>query len=620
MRGSYIKIIAIFFIFCATISAQTTLPEVLKKTNNVDSSISICKKKLNKSILNKDTLGLIEASTFLARSYINKSRYAKAEEVLLNALDFTKSKKFKTNKALLILELANVHKYQANIDEALMQFFTAKNLFEESKDWKNYIKSLIDIAEFYRSFYKYNDAQNYIDQVLIIYNEKKINDTLQLIRIYNRGAAIANETGGYDKSLHLSQLALQLATKIKNKDLEATSLNEIGGIYKTLNKVKEAEHYFIKAQVLWFSIGADREALNAMLNRVVLYYMNGVNPKKVIVLCDTLSYYVNQRKVDFPAGTISSILSGQYAKMGDYKSAYKYLQQYNIDYFESNRINSGKEITNITEKYKNKENRKKILEVTTELKNSRLNLEQKKCQNFYTNLLLGITILLLTIVGFLFWQYFKTNKILVKKNSEKDTLIQEIHHRVKNNLQFVSSLISMQIKATTEGDNANTLKDTSRRIKTMALVHEMLYNKDTIGTISIKKYLEELVQSLQELVSSNTKPIKFDLEIKDIVFDVTKCIALGMITSELVSNSIKYAFENAQYPSITISLKQADDEDNSDIQFCVKDNGTGFTDIDKKPKNLGMRLISIFSRELEGDFKFENQNGLKYTLIFKNIN
>jgi two-component system, sensor histidine kinase PdtaS len=148
-------------------------------------------------------------------------------------------------------------------------------------------------------------------------------------------------------------------------------------------------------------------------------------------------------------------------------------------------------------------------------------------------------------------------------------------------------------------------------------VHEMLYNKDTIGTISVKKYLEELIESLQELVSSHSKPIKFDLQIEDKIVDINKSIALGMITSELVSNSIKYAFINTQYPLITITLKNIKNQDTSNMQFCLKDNGIGFTDIHKKTTSLGMRLISIFSRELEGDFNFENLNGLKYTLTFQ---
>ncbi len=612
----YFRIIILLLIFNATAFAQLSMLTLAKKTNNIDTSITICINQLNSCELKMDTSGIIETSCYLSNLYTKKSKYAKAEKIITDALELVKSKKFEIKKALLISELASIYKFELNPDDALTQFFIAKDLFKQNKDWKNYTKTLIDIAEFYRYFLKYDDAQSYINMALAFYTKKNINDTLNLIRIYNRAAAIATETEKFDESLKLSSKALLLAQKIKNKNLEATSINENGVVYRNLKKVEEAEACFKNAEHIWFSIGADREALNALQNRMVLYANNEIGSKKIIPIYNIIMDYVTNKNIEFPVLNINRIMYLEYKEIKDYQNSNKYMELYLSTYQKIEKSKYASEIANINEKYKNKEIRKQVTNVTDELKNSTLILEQKKRQNAYTNLLLVISLLFLCIIGYLFQKNQKKNQILLKKNNEKDALIQEIHHRVKNNLQFVSSLINMQINSTSGDDNINTLKDTSRRIKTMALVHEMLYNQDTIGTISVKKYLEELIQSLQEFVSSHSKPIKLELDIEDAVFDVTKCIALGMITSELVSNSMKHAFKTIDYPTLTISLKKAAHSKSNELLFCLKDNGTGFEKSNQKIQNLGMRLIDIFSRELKGKFKFENNNGLIYTLTF----
>ena len=206
------------------------------------------------------------------------------------------------------------------------------------------------------------------------------------------------------------------------------------------------------------------------------------------------------------------------------------------------------------------------------------------------------------------------NNIIEIQNNEKDTLIQEIHHRVKNNLQFVSSLISMQINASSNEKEIYSLNDASRRIRAMALVHEMLYNQDDISGVNIKQYLQELIQSINELVNTTNIPIKFNVKSEELLFDTTKAIALGMITSELISNSIKYAFKDTNQPIIDIEL-----EKNSSLStyiFSVKDNGSGMVEFEDGRNKLGMRLISIFSRQLKGNYNFESKNGVKYSIEF----
>jgi two-component sensor histidine kinase/ligand-binding sensor domain-containing protein len=205
------------------------------------------------------------------------------------------------------------------------------------------------------------------------------------------------------------------------------------------------------------------------------------------------------------------------------------------------------------------------------------------------------------------------NETIFKQNQIKDDLIQEIHHRVKNNLQFINSLIGLQISNSKNEKELTTLLDTSRRILAIATVHEMLYNINETNNISIFSYINNLTNTLNELINTNNLPIIFEEKLLEIELDVNQCASIGMILSELVSNSIKYAFKNTPNPSITISLKRI----NHQLQLEYTDNGSGFDSTDPNLGiGLGSRLINIFSRQLEGEYQINSKNGYHYKLIF----
>ena len=197
--------------------------------------------------------------------------------------------------------------------------------------------------------------------------------------------------------------------------------------------------------------------------------------------------------------------------------------------------------------------------------------------------------------------------------SEKDLLIQEIHHRVKNNLQFISSIIELEIDANKSNVKDDSLIDTSRRINAMSLVHELLYQQDNLEKISMKKYINQLGSSINEMVNTDHLPLKFNIKTDDLLFDVNQTIAVGMIISELVSNSIKHAFKNQTQPFIAIEFLKIKD---SKIRLIVSDNGSGYTENGNTKKSMGHRLVDMFSRQLKGTYTIDANNGFLFTLDF----
>lgn len=206
-------------------------------------------------------------------------------------------------------------------------------------------------------------------------------------------------------------------------------------------------------------------------------------------------------------------------------------------------------------------------------------------------------------------------KVIEDQNNEKEVLIQEINHRVKNNLQFLTAMIDMQLGKDYSEQTIQALLGTSNRIKAMSLVHEMLYYKSDQQILSTHKYINELLSGLMKMADENEIKYTFNIDIVDININARTGISLGMIISELVINSIKYAFDNTEFPVIQVTLSK--EAETGNCILIVGDNGKGIDGDYELKKGVGSRLVDIFSRQLKGLYTIEHKNKFLYTLIFK---
>lgn len=150
----------------------------------------------------------------------------------------------------------------------------------------------------------------------------------------------------------------------------------------------------------------------------------------------------------------------------------------------------------------------------------------------------------------------KKTKILLEENNIKDALISEIHHRVKNNLQMFSSLIYFHLKSITNDNEKIVLKELQVRVNSMAIIHEMLYKKNNISVISLKEYIEELVKNVISFVNPEKPTLKINYDVDEITISLAKSINLGLLISEIITNSIKHAFAATKNPMIDIIIKK----------------------------------------------------------------
>ncbi|MHA1256742.1 MAG: PAS domain S-box protein, partial [Promethearchaeota archaeon] len=203
----------------------------------------------------------------------------------------------------------------------------------------------------------------------------------------------------------------------------------------------------------------------------------------------------------------------------------------------------------------------------------------------------------------------KNESLLESSLAEKEILMKEIHHRVKNNLQIISSLIVLQDQYIKDEKILHIFKDFQSRIKVMALIHQTLYNSKKLHKLHLSEYIKNLVDNLFKVYSVNSKKIEVQLNIENIDLDLDNATACGLIINELVSNSIKHAFPKNCNGKIVVTLKKTI---NNKILLDVYDNGIGFqkeVEYDNPPNTLGLKLISTITKQMDGKISIQKKDG-----------
>jgi two-component sensor histidine kinase/HAMP domain-containing protein len=205
---------------------------------------------------------------------------------------------------------------------------------------------------------------------------------------------------------------------------------------------------------------------------------------------------------------------------------------------------------------------------------------------------------------------------IIESLREKEVLLKEVHHRVKNNLQIITSLLNLQAGQGTDSGTQAMFRDSQGRVKSMALIHERLYRSHNLAEIEFSDYVESLTRYLLSTVSGSLGRISIAHEIDNIVFGVDTAVPCGLIINELVTNSLKYAFSDAEGGEIVISCKKSD---NGLISLVIGDNGCGMPDhINfRKTHSLGMQLVLNLTEQLGGNIRLDREGGTTFTIEFE---
>jgi two-component sensor histidine kinase len=320
--------------------------------------------------------------------------------------------------------------------------------------------------------------------------------------------------------------------------------------------------------------------------------------------------------------------------LGNYKLSVKDLLKYlklNDSIFNQT---SKKQISQLEVEFQTKEDEQQ-LEVKNKdimLLNQQNQLQQGNLRqaNLLRNFTIGGIMLVLIIAGLLYQQNRlkqKSNDVITQKNhqlqhlvTEKEWLLKEVHHRVKNNLQVMMSLQELQVRNLTSTEALTAVHDSSNRLYAMSLIHQKLYQQDGLARIDMRQYIGELVRYLTDAFSpGKTVKVETDLQ-SDIELSVSQAIPVGLILNEAITNTFKYAFANRSAgeadPRLRIGLCRKGQ--GGEIELLIADNGRGYDAKQDKTrkKSLGFSLMEALADELDGELSIVNENGVTLILRF----
>lgn len=197
---------------------------------------------------------------------------------------------------------------------------------------------------------------------------------------------------------------------------------------------------------------------------------------------------------------------------------------------------------------------------------------------------------------------------------EKEAMMREIHHRVKNNLQIVSSLLRLQSRSIKSKTMKDTFEIAQNRIKSMALIHEVLYLSENLDKINFSDYIKRITNHLFAMFSRKAKKIQLELDVGEFYLDIDKAIPCGLIINELVSNAFKHAFPDGNSGKIQVHLDNKLDK----YTIVVKDTGAGFPDdVDlENTETLGLQLVNDLVKQIDGSYKMQIDGGTIFKITF----
>lgn len=287
-------------------------------------------------------------------------------------------------------------------------------------------------------------------------------------------------------------------------------------------------------------------------------------------------------------------------KDGEQEEAFRYLKDANI---LTKKIYS-EDLAEILAEYQTHES----------LKDKEYEIRVEKDKNKFYFLFSGVVFGLLIVLSFLVFMIRSNSKVLADKNRENELLLKEIHHRIKNNFQRISSLLELQYKNIENAELKGILEEGQNRINAMSMIHNRLYQSNDISAISFKDYCKDLVSENAKLF--NVKDFHLDICMEDVMIDVDTAIPLGLILNELTSNAFKYGLNKRSFNEIKVCLDQTS---KGEYQLTFRDNGKGLPkDLSwENIKSLGLLLVKRLTKQLHGKLNYYYDNGAVFEVTFK---
>jgi len=562
-------------------------------------------------------------------NYIQSKEYyqlsiSKYEEILDNA----KSDRVKINEANAYNNLGIICKKQGLYSTALINYQIALKIRSEIQDSIQIANTYLNIGNLYNTQGNTLKSKEFYVKARNTY--LKLGNDYGLASA-NHNLGLINEIlGEYKEALNSYFQSYQIYLRLDRKKTMGLALNNIGNIYIILQKRDSVLPYLDSAYAVFSEIQDSVGICTVYMNYGNYYSQIAKNDDEAeFYLNEALALAKDQELMEKEAA-IAEMLSYHFAKKQDFEKAYRYLAK--VDTLESEFKSEDDEerFQRLDQYYRDEAKNQSMAIKELELKNSKNTLRNNRIFTFI--LMIGLLIII-SLLAFLFIRFKSTSaikkeleetnerlkqinkdyrKTLISKE-EKEVLLQEIHHRVKNNLQIINSLLRFQAMKGND-ETKELILELQTRITAMALLHEQLYMNKDFTRINVKDYIELLLSNLSSAYAhSYSVDIKQEIDIKSLDLDTLH--PLGLLINEIVSNSLKHAF-NSDIAACEIYIKLYAEDDKCYLK--IGDNGIGFNQemLLSKTSNLGIELIGSLINQLEGNMESVIDNGTHYFIVF----
>lgn len=541
--------------------------------------------------------------------YINKQlNKAQVVDSLVNVLNAIAEKtKDKKKLASSYIILGNHYLDKAFLNLAIETFYQALTLAEETGDPVEIAdaQGSIGLANLY--LHEYQTAISYYlkqEEILVTRN-----NFYELTKTYTGLGEAYNSLKQYEKGLAYHLKSLQMSKKMNFMPSLSNSLQNVAYTYYLMQgNLNIALDYVTESTRINTRIrNHNKLADNYLLSGRICLFIRDY-PKAITVLERSLvlAQQYNNPKVVMDA---SGLLCTYYADKGAYEKAYRYNQ---INNEISDSLMSRDNLKRITQlemqrAYDKQNNESEFRHLQEKMVMEAELRKDRMIRNY--SLAMG---LLLTGFGFFLYYSYRKSKTADK---EKEALLKEIHHRIKNNLMVISSLLNLQSGTITDDNTRNAMRESQNRVKSMALIHQLLYQSERFTGIDFAQYLEELMQYLQISYSKPDKNINYLIRAESIKLDIDTAVPLGLITNELTTNAYKYAFSDNGGGNIIVDFNKTPDHK---YLLRVSDDGKGMPegfDLDGS-STLGLKLVKILSRQIKAKLTFSGHKGTEFKVVF----
>ena len=523
-------------------------------------------------------------------------------------------------KVKLLKEKAEIHGILNEDSDGFITFHRAQQIADHINDDHLRCELFVSQAEFNRKINRKNDAIDCLHNASVIAGRNHFHD-LMTVSLLDRYAAVYTESGKMDSAKSYSLQALNLADELGDLHSMAVSHNELGFIYQHLGIDDSAVYHYDKAIAIWKQIDANIYLVNALTNLGRFYFRKNQNDNAFRILKEAESIFAGHNW-QTPEKEVYLMLSALYLDQGDSVGYYKYRGLSTASMYQWEITANAHKMAELERLYEQQENLTTIQNQKRELELSNASVVFKERETSQLILFLTLVTLLLMIVLFLFVRTNRAKREIVTINvnlqsalQEREVLLKEVHHRVKNNLQMISSLLTLQAKDIEDPQLQEALRESQSRVHAMALMHQKLYAGKEYDKVQLADYLEDIVMSLShsDLRSQDIFKVQGD----NSIVHIEQAIPIGFVVHELATNSLKHAwqdFNGLKNIAITIAV------DGNKMTILYKDNGSGFPEnfTIENAVSMGSQLIYLFViRQLEGKARFWNDEGANFTFTFK---